>query len=1169
MEDNPPVAVAPGLTLTDPGNDPIDSAKATIGAGFNAAQDSLTVSGALPGGLTSSYNGATGVLTISGSASPADYQQALRQVVFNNNSQNPAPTPRNVTFSIGSQLAFAANGHFYEFIPSSVPNGVSWTSANAAAATKTLYGIQGYLATITSAAENTFIKDKLQGNGWLGASDAAAEGTWKWVAGPENGALLPAGYTAWNAGEPNNAGNEDYAHMIGNPSAGPLGTWNDLANGGGGGAYAVLGYVVEYGGSAGDPALNLSGSVIVNVVPVNDPPTANAGGPYTVDEGSSITLNGSGSDVDSTVLTYAWDLDNNGSFETPGQNVAFNGLDGPASVPVTLRVCDRGTPPPSVCTTDTRSVTVNNVTPSLTVNVNTGNTVYYVDWTAADPGAGTASGVINLPNGDTVNVTFEALNPDNTPSFYYGAQTSGGTNFWNPSAPYISAEVPNAPPASDILQLSGGSNTIYKVTLSEPIVDPIMAIESLGGGPTFTTYEFDSPFTLLSQGTGYHGGDATRLVHLPGNVLQGREGNGTIKFLGSFSTFSWTVPTAEVWHGFTFAIRTTAELGNTDVQEGETATNSGTWSDPGLNGDGVVVSSASVGSVVTNPDGTWNWSFDTNDGPTQSQTVTVTATDKDGAFTSETFELTVNNVAPTILSTSHQVAPIPEGPGPLNPLSGNLVIHASDPAESNDPLTYEFDCDNNGSFETPAIGTSSTANCLFDDNGSYTVPIRVSDDDGGVTLGALTAVVLNVPPTAFLPNAGPVDEGSPATLTFEAEFDPSPTDTTAGFGYSIACDGNPASLATSYATASSSPSQDCTYPDNGSYPVVGRIFDKDGGSNDYSATVQVNNVAPTVTANGDAIDENGTATVSGTITDPGILDTFSVVIDWGEGVPSVFSLPVGSTSYSATHQYLDDNPPGTLSDIYTVNVTVTDKDAATGPASTSVTVNNVAPVLTAGPATATIFSGDTHNISAALTDIGTQDTHGITVNWGDGGLPEFLAVTQGAGTASATGSHQYIVPGTYTITVGTKDDDGGNDSTTLTVEVLPIPVEIDIKPGSDPNSLNLNGNGVVPVGVFGSADIDVTTIDISTLTFGLSGTEATPVHDGHFEDINNDGFMDLVLHFREGELGIPVSTPGETILTLTLNGNFNNGYYFQGQDIVRITPNNIEKSRGKGGKGPK
>src|SRR5207302_501660 len=61
--------------------------------------------------------------------------------------------------------------------------------------------------------------------------------------------------------------------------------------------------------SAGDSAHNQSSARFT--VTVNDaPPTAGAGGPYQVAEGGAVTLNGSGTDIEGTQLSYAWDLDN-------------------------------------------------------------------------------------------------------------------------------------------------------------------------------------------------------------------------------------------------------------------------------------------------------------------------------------------------------------------------------------------------------------------------------------------------------------------------------------------------------------------------------------------------------------------------------------------------------------------------------------------------------------------------------------------------------------------------------------------------------------------------------------------------------------------------------------------------------------------------------------------
>jgi MYXO-CTERM domain-containing protein len=198
---------------------------------------------------------------------------------------------------------------------------------------------------------------------------------------------------------------------------------------------------------------------------------------------------------------------------------------------------------------------------SLLSNVASAAIYYYVDWTTADVAHGTASGVIHIADAGTVTVQFAALTAEGGAGSLYGAQVNGaGTNYWNQSAAYTSTEVDNPPPDPDILQLSGGQDETYRVTLSEAIKDPIMAIVSLGASGTPTTYDFDSPFTIVSQGPGSFGGTATSLQQLPNNVLQGSEGNGTIQFIGTFSTFSWTVPTPESWHGFTFAIRTTEAL---------------------------------------------------------------------------------------------------------------------------------------------------------------------------------------------------------------------------------------------------------------------------------------------------------------------------------------------------------------------------------------------------------------------------------------------------------------------------------------------------------------------------------------------------------------------------------------------------------------------------------
>lgn len=183
-------------------------------------------------------------------------------------------------------------------------------------------------------------------------------------------------------------------------------------------------------------------------------------------------------------------------------------------------------------------------------------TYYWTDWVTWNPGGGTASGVITPSSGPQVTVQFDALQASGAHGSYMGVT---GNYLWNPASTYISTEVSNASTYEGI-QLVGTQNMTYRVTLSEAIKDPIMAITSLGSSGDSARYVFDSPFTILSQGpTCCWGGDSDNLIK-DGNDLVGWEGAGVIQFIGTYSTFSWTVPDPENWHGFTFGIRTTQAL---------------------------------------------------------------------------------------------------------------------------------------------------------------------------------------------------------------------------------------------------------------------------------------------------------------------------------------------------------------------------------------------------------------------------------------------------------------------------------------------------------------------------------------------------------------------------------------------------------------------------------
>jgi Ca2+-binding RTX toxin-like protein len=165
------------------------------------------------------------------------------------------------------------------------------------------------------------------------------------------------------------------------------------------------------------------------------------------------------------------------------------------------------------------------------------------------------------------------------------------------------------------------------------------------------------------------------------------------------------------------------------VNEGETATNLGTFADVPAD---IVMLTASIGTVVDEGGGNWSWSYDSTDdlGPVS---VTITATDDDGGEASAMFDLTVNNVDPTA-----------DAGGPYFTFDDTPITlsgSGSDPAGALDPLTFVWDLDDDGMFGETGVGATRGdeigANPVFDPTGlttgSYTVTLRVSDGDGGVT----------------------------------------------------------------------------------------------------------------------------------------------------------------------------------------------------------------------------------------------------------------------------------------------------------------------------------------------------------------------------------------------------------------------------------------------------
>jgi len=203
-----------------------------------------------------------------------------------------------------------------------------------------------------------------------------------------------------------------------------------------------------------------------------------------------------------------------------------------------------------------------------------------------------------------------------------------------------------------------------------------------------------------------------------------------------------------------------ADSGLVTANEGTTAANTGTYSDIDVGNVTITASAGNVTKTGTNS-GTWSWSFTTIDGPTESQTITITANDGNGGIVTTTFALTVNNVSPAAINdvgvTDEETAVtigvlINDIDVPADPLA---VISVSSPSANGGSVTM------NGGLSatyTPPL------NFVGNDSFSYSI----SDGDGGMASAVVVVTVnaVNDAPVNTVP--GPQATGSNTTLVFSS-----------------------------------------------------------------------------------------------------------------------------------------------------------------------------------------------------------------------------------------------------------------------------------------------------------------------------------------------------------------------------------------------------------------
>ena len=412
--------IAQSVSITAASGTTLDGVNIYIYTGYNPNQDSLTFTPMF--GITGSWSSATGVLTLSGVATTAQYELAIKSITYCSKNASLISGPRTIFYVLGKLLYNPTNNHYYQKV--TLPNDITWHDAAAASAASNYLGMQGYLITITSAQENNFISQLVNSNTWIGATDEAVEGQWRWVTGCEGlenggtgryfsdqqsfncgasgfgtGSSVGGNYVNWTPGEPNgcNNGAESYAHLF------ALGQWNDYVDSG-----YVNSYIIEYGCMPNDPIVQTYYSINLYLNDSIKKPIITSNLP--VCNGSNATLNATGNYSVNAVYSWSGPSSFTGSTQSVTINNLTQSLNGNYTVQITDSACiatqtfavNQSAPVASTFVSKVDALCNGSATGSITQTGSNGNTPYTYHWNNGQ----TSATAVNLAAGSyTVTVT--------------------------------------------------------------------------------------------------------------------------------------------------------------------------------------------------------------------------------------------------------------------------------------------------------------------------------------------------------------------------------------------------------------------------------------------------------------------------------------------------------------------------------------------------------------------------------------------------------------------------------------------------------------------------------------------------------------------------------------------------------------------------------------------
>ena len=784
-------------------------------------------------------------------------------------------------------------------------------------------------------------------------------------------------------------------------------------------------------------------TVATTLVINNLDPTADAGGPYTIDEGQDLLLDASAStDPGGDTLSYAWDLDNDGQYDDAAgaiPTVPWNTLAslGPASDGTSLSIGVQVDDGDGGIDTVASTLVINNLDPTADAGgpyaLDEGHDLMLDGSASTDPGGDTLTYAWDLDNdgqyddatGATPTVPWNTLASlglasDGT-SLSIGVQVEDGEGGIN--APGTTLVINNLAPTAH----AGGPYTIDE---GQDLLLDASASTDPGGDTLSYAWDLDND--------GQYDDAAGATPTVPWNTLaslglasdgtslsigvQVEDGEGGINAPGTTLVINNLAPTAHAGGPYTI------DEGQDLLLDASASTDPGgdtltyTWD---LDDDGQYDDAA--GATPTVP---WNTLASlglASDGTSLS--IGVQVDDGDGGIDTVATTLVVNNLDPTADAG---------GPYTIDE-NHDLLLDASASTDAGgDALTYAWDLDNDGQYDdatsaTPTVPWATLASLgLASDGTSLSIGVQVDDGEGGINASGTTLVINNLAPTANAGGPYTMDEGHDLLLDASASTDPGGDALT--YTWDLDNDGqyNDATGATPTVPWSTLASLGLA-SDGTSLSIGVQVDDGDGGIDTVATTLVVNNLDPTADAGGPyTIDENHDL----------LLDASASTDAGGDALTYAWDLDNDgqyddATSATPTVPWATLASLGLASDgtSLSIGVQVDDGEGGINASGTTLVINNLAPTANAGGPYTMDEGHDLLLDASASTDPGGD---ALTYTWDLDNDGQYNDATGATPTVpwSTLASLGLASDGTsLSIVVQVEDGEGGVDTVATTLVV--------------------------------------------------------------------------------------------------------------------------------------